>query len=255
MIFGEELIILFLIVARITGVFILVPVFNSSNIPMLVKTWFIIFISLLIVPTTVVGALDFSNMPMIAYYIIIEIFNGLLMGSVVLFILSSLYVAGHIIDMGIGFSMVSVINPLDDSQVAISSNLYYIVIMLVFLITNAHHQVIRALVRSFDLIPLGHILFNELVVSELIRILTDAMIIGVKIAMPITLTIVISNVILGILAKAMPGMNVFVIGMPFKIMVGLAVMYITIPYFYNMFRMVLDGMIDEINRLIMLYGS
>lgn len=255
MIFGDALIILFLIVARVTGLFMLVPVFNSKNIPMAAKTWFIIFISLLIVPTTVVGSLDFSNMMMIAYYILIELLNGVLIGSVVLFALSTVYIAGKLIDTGIGFSMVSVLNPLDGNQMPVSANLYYIIVMLIFLVTNTHHAIIRAIVRSFDIIPLGQILFNEILLSELVSVLTKAIELGVKIAMPVTLTIVIANVILGILAKAMPGMNVFVIGMPFKIMIGLAIMMMTLPFFYSLFTSILDDMLNEMNKIILLFAS
>lgn len=255
MIFGEDLILLFLIVARVTGVFIVIPVFNSKNIPMLAKTWFIVFISLLIVPTTVVGTLDFSNMLMIAYYIVTELFNGIVMGSAVSLTLTAVYVAGKLVDTGIGFSMVSVMSALDNNQMPVSANLYYIIVMLIFLITNAHHAIIRALVRSFDVIPLGEVLFNELILKELVFLIAGAMEFGVKVAMPITLTIVIANVLLGILAKAMPGMNVFVIGMPFKILVGLTIMIITMPYFYNIFRAMLDGMLDEMNKIIILYNQ
>lgn len=255
MIFGEALIVLFLIVARITGLFILVPVFSSKNIPILAKTWFIVFMSLLIVPTTVVGSLNFSNMLMIAYYIAIEIFNGLLIGSTVIISISAIYLAGTLIDMNIGFSMVSVISPLDEDQMPVSANLYYIVLMLIFLLTDAHHAIIRVIVRSFDIVPLGEIFFSDLILSELIKVLTDAMELGVKIAMPIILTIVIANVILGILAKAMPGMNVFVIGMPFKIVIGLAVMIITMPFFFTLFTTLLDNMINEMNKLITLFAK
>ncbi|MGB3368246.1 MAG: flagellar biosynthetic protein FliR, partial [Acidaminobacteraceae bacterium] len=118
-----------------------------------------------------------------------------------------------------------------------------------------HHAIIRALVRSFDVIPLGHILFNDLIMKEFVTIVAGAMEFGVRVAMPITLTIIIANILLGILAKAMPGMNVFVIGMPFKILVGLTIILITIPYFYDIFRSMLDGMLDEMNKIIIFYNQ
>jgi len=255
MIFSEDLILLFLIVARVTGVFVVIPVFNSRNIPMLAKIWFIIFISLVIVPTTITQSLDLSNMPMIGYYIVIELFNGIVMGSAVVLTLTAIYVAGTLVDTGIGFSMVSVISALDNNQLPVSANLYYIIVMLIFLITNTHHAIIRALVRSFDVIPIGQILFNDLILKELVSIIAGAMEFGVMVAMPITITIVIANVILGILARAMPGMNVFVIGMPFKILIGLVILLITMPYFYDIFRSMLDGMLDEMNKIIIFYNQ
>ncbi|MGB3367881.1 MAG: flagellar biosynthetic protein FliR, partial [Acidaminobacteraceae bacterium] len=127
MIFSEDLILLFLIVARVTGIFIVIPIFNSNNIPMLAKTWFIIFISLLIVPTTIAGTLDLSTMPMVGYYFIIELFNGIVMGSAVGLTLTVVYVAGKLVDTAIGFSMVSVISALDNNQMPVSANIYYII--------------------------------------------------------------------------------------------------------------------------------
>lgn len=253
MIFSDSFFILILIFMRITGIFLQIPLFSSRNIPSVVKVWFVFFITIVITPTIIPGTLDFSNFMTLGYYMLIEFITGLLLGGVVLFVLNALYIAGNIIDTNIGFSMVNVISPTDENQLPVTANLYYVIFMITFLITNSHHAIIRAVVRSFEIIPLGQSFLSGEIINELIKVLGESFVLGVKISMPIILTIIIANVILGILSKAMPGMNVFVIGMPFKILIGLSIILIASPYLFTIFVNMLDSLIDEFNRLIILY--
>ncbi|MBN2897935.1 MAG: flagellar biosynthetic protein FliR [Clostridia bacterium] len=234
--FSDYLILMGLIFTRFSGLFALLPVFSSKNIPWQIKAAVLIFISMAVMPivslSTSVAITSFMDL---AYHLVIEFIIGLSFGLVIELFLSSLYLAGGLLDRNIGFSMVNVISPTDQSSMPVSANLYYIFAMMIFLFTDGHHIVIQALIESLKTIPIGGDVINIIMVMDFTEIISQAFILGVRMAAPFIITIMVANIILGMLSKAMPGMNVFMIGMPFKIFVGLALFSLIMPAYYNTF--------------------
>ncbi|WP_338535000.1 flagellar biosynthetic protein FliR [Helicovermis profundi] len=242
--------IFFLVFTRISGIFTLVPIFNSKNIPIIAKMWFVFFLSLVILPVVNAQGVIINTFLDFGYYIFIEFVIGLLLGAVVLLVLNSLYIAGIMVDRNIGFSMVSVISATDEGQIPVSANLYFTMSMLIFLVTNAHHVLIIQIVNSFKLIPIGHLILSKFIIDDYIGIIAGSFVLGFKIAMPFIITILISNIILGILSKAMPGMNVFMIGMPFKVLVGLIILLVVIPTYFVVMKNMFNWSFSELSRLM-----
>jgi flagellar biosynthetic protein FliR len=120
--------------------------------------------------------------------------------------------------------------------------LFYIFATLIFLQLNLHHEVIVALVTSFERIRLGTDFFGVISFPILGDLVSESFVLGFQIAAPFVITIMISNFVLGMLSKAMPGMNVFILGMPFKIFFGFLLFIILMPYLYEIFSNILgDG--------------
>ena len=114
--------------------------------------------------------------------------------------------------------------------------------LIVFLTTNGHHMLLAALVRSFDAIPLVGLHYDNSLAEMITDFTAGVFVTGVKIALPITFAILITNVSLGILARTMPQLNIFVVGIPMQIIVGIFVLAMIIP-FYILF---LDVLFNEI---------
>ncbi len=226
-----------LIFSRISGLFVLMPVFSGRGISAQVKVGILIFISIAIMPVLSLNVrFDILSFPQFAYHLIVEFIIGLTFGFVIVLYLSSIYLAGSLVDRNMGFSMVNVINPMDNSSMPVSANIYYIFAMMIFLFTDGHHIMIQAIVNSMESVPLGLGTLNPLIVFDFTQLLSDAFVIGVRLAGPFIIAILVANIILGMLSKAMPGMNVFMIGMPFKIfIIGLSLFSLIIPRYYNSF--------------------
>ena len=97
------------------------------------------------------------------------------------------------------------------------------------IITNTHHYILRALIDSFHIIPLGKVVFHwDSLLESMIRFMTDTFIIAFRIFLPVFAVIMIANCILGILAKVAPQLNMFSVGMQIKLLVGLVVMFVTV---------------------------
>ena len=133
----------------------------------------------------------------------------------------ALLTAGGIVSLQMGLSMASVLNPLPDTSDSVMTQFYTILIGMTFLAMNGDVWLIASLARSFDLTPLGTGSFTPSLVQSAIGDLFTVMQVGLQIAMPVAATLVVSDVILGVLSKALPQLNVFVLSMPLNILLGL----------------------------------
>ena len=157
-------------------------------------------------------------------------------------VMSGIYLAGQLIDTQIGFGSVNVLDATSNIQVPLTSNFYYMYIILIFLTLNGHFFIIQALFRSFEIIPIDVMGFNINYVSEVVDIMQTMFEIGIRIAAPIIAAIFVADVVLGILSRTIPQMNVFQLGMPLKLIVGLAIIAITFLYGNTVTEVITDLM-------------
>ena len=215
-----------LILVRISGFMVAAPIFSLRNVPMRGKTLLALAIAILVfhvVPYEEVTYVIMGFMANVAYYI--------------------LSFAGQIIDQEIGFSMVNQYDPITSAQVTITGNLYTYAVMIMLLITNMHHYLIRAITDSFLVIPVGKVSFDFTIYEVMKRFVVDYFVLGFRIVLPIFASLLVVNTILAILARVAPQMNMFVIGLQLKVFVGLVVLVLMI--------MMLTGVADLIFREMM----
>ncbi len=186
------------------------------------------------------------------YFLLVlkEFLVGITLGYVSYAIFTAIHLAGQLIDMKVGFGIVNVVDPLSNIQVPITSTFYFIFCMLIFLICNGHHVLIRALFYSYDFVPLGKALFSEEVINDVIRVFGNIFIISFKISGPVVAAVLISDVALGIVSKTVPQLNVFMVGMPLKIFLGLSVMVLTMPIFVSLLEYLIKGMDREMYNFL-----
>ncbi len=229
-----------LILVRISGFMVAAPIFSLRNIPMRVKTLLAIAIAIVMFHVIPYREVAYSTTIEYALVVITEMLAGVIMGfmaNVAYYILSF---AGQIIDQEIGFSMVNQYDPITSAQVTITGNFYTYAVMLMVLITNMHHYLIRALTDSFLVIPVGSVALDFGIYEVMKRFVVDYFVLGFRIVLPIFASLLVVNTILAILARVAPQMNMFVIGLQLKVFVGLAVLVL-------MFMMI-TGVADLIFR-------
>jgi len=245
-----------LIFVRMTGLFVTAPIFGRKNIPVYFKIGFAFTSAILMANVIKVDHIIATDSFLLySLYIIKEFFVGVVIGYVAYIIFTSIYIAGQIIDMQIGFGMVNVFDPISNIQVPVTANLYFILAMIIFLVTNGHHVLIKALFKSFDLVPLGSAGIAPKMMDDLIGVFGQIFTIGFKIAAPVVAAVLITDVVLGIISKTIPQMNVFVLGMPLKIFIGVIIVMITIPAFIYIVVMLTDSMNIELFKFIKDMGS
>ncbi len=239
-----------LIMVRISGVFMITPIFGRRNVPAMYKIGLAFMISLILLNTVSVDGHLFMDFPRYLLVVAKELMVGFSIGFVTFLIFSSIYIAGQIIDMEIGFGVVNVLDPQSNIQVPIMGNFLYILALMVFVMIDGHHMLISALYHSFKIIPLGKVnLFGEFA-TDFARIFGETFVIGFKIAAPVVAAIFLTDVALGILARTMPQMNVFMVGMPLKIIVGLVTLMLMIPVLSIILDFIYNNISDNIYRIL-----
>lgn len=234
-----------LIFIRMSGLFVIAPIFSRTNVPRYLKIGFSFMLALILVNTISNQNIIISNIYEFAALVFREFIVGITLGYVSYTIFTAIYVAGELIDMQIGFGVVNVIDPVSNIQVSISSTFYFVLCMLIFLICRGHHVLIRALFSSYEYVPLGQAVFGSGLQSRIIEVFGGIFLIAFKIAAPILAAILITDVALGVISKTVPQLNVFVVGMPLKILLGLVVLVFTMPLFISIVETLIRGMDSE----------
>ena len=217
-----------LILVRISCFVFVAPFFGAKDVPGRVKVGLSVFVAILVFYAVPVEHTPYESEIGYAVLVLKEGITGLLIGYAAYICNSIILYAGTIIDMDIGLSMAMVFDPSTGSQVSITGNLYNYFVLLLLVVSNMHQFILRALIDSFSLIPLGGAQFEmDSLLSAMVHYCTDLFIIAFRIVLPVFACIMILNAILGIMAKVAPQMNMFAVGIQLKLLVGLAVLFIT----------------------------
>ncbi len=236
-----------LIFVRITGYIFTAPFFSQKNVPLRVKTGLSIFMAAILIYAVPYTTPEYNTVIGFTVLIVKEVLAGAIMGLFANIAYHILALSGQIIDMEIGYSMVSTMDPTTSIQTTITANLYGYLVLLMMFITNLHHFFIRAIVDSFQLIEIGKVNLNPNLYQLMVQFITDYFIIGFRIVLPIFAAILIVNTLLAILAKIAPQMNMFVLGMQIKIFVGLIVLAVIMELIPG----VADKLFNEMKELLL----
>lgn len=224
----EEMEIFLLILTRVTAFIYIAPFFGMNNTPNRVKIGLGFFISYLLYQT--MKPIDYIQYQTLVQYAIIvlkEVFTGLLIGLSAQMCLSIVSFAGKIIDMEIGLSMLSQMDPTTKEQSTITGIYYQYIVMLMLIVSGMHQYLIKALVETFTLVPLNGAFHLQSFYDAFLSYLTSYVTIGFRICLPVFAVSLILNAVLGILAKTAPQLNMFAVGMQLKVLVGLVTLLFT----------------------------
>lgn len=233
---------LILIIVRMAGIFVIAPVFGGRNFPAYMKIGFALITSIIITSTMQPINLDYYN-SITGFGVLVfkEAIVGILIGYIGYLIFTAIYMAGEFIDMQMGFGIVNVMDPVSNVQMPVMGNFYYTFTILIFLLINGHHYFLAALFKSYDILPIGTAVFSNELLSTMTSLISDVFMIGFKIAAPVILASLIADIGLGILTKTIPQLNVFVVGIPVKIFIGMMIVAITIPAFVGIVEVLSSG--------------
>ncbi|WP_429148151.1 flagellar biosynthetic protein FliR [Anaerotaenia torta] len=213
-----------LILVRITGFLFTAPFFSLKNVPRNVKAGLSVFMTAILFYSVPYSTPEYTGVIEFAMLVAKEALAGAIMGLFANIAYHILAFAGQLIDMEIGFSMLNVMDPTTNVQTTITANLYGYLVILVMMITNLHHYFLRAAIDSFQVIGIGRAVFRADMYKIMVQFIAEYFEIGFRIVLPIFAAILVVNAILAILAKIAPQMNMFVVGMQLKLLVGLLVL-------------------------------
>ena len=225
----EKFEVFLLVLIRCSAMFFVTPIFGRRNVPATFKIGLAFMLSIVLTPTVELQSGLVAGFVQFALLTAKEIAVGLIIGFITYVFFTAIYFAGQIIDMKTGFGIVNVLDPQTNTQVPIMGNFLYIFTLIVFITMDGHLMLIKAMAESFTILPPGHMQVTAETVAEVVSMLRDTFVIGFKISAPVVAAVFLTDVALGILARTMPQMNVFMVGMPLKIMIGMFTLMLMIP--------------------------
>jgi flagellar biosynthetic protein FliR len=194
---------------------------------------------------------DYESVFGFTMLILKEAVVGVSIGFTARLIMSVIVMAGEFMDREIGFTMAQNFDQSQGTTVTITAELYDKMIYLIILITNLHHYIIRALAQSFEIIPVGKANFHlAYIYDTILGFISQYFSIGFRIAMPMFIGIMMLNVILGVLAKSSPQMNMFAVGMQLKVFCGLAILSVCIMFIPNITNYLMERMQDMVTAIM-----
>ncbi len=246
-----------LVFIRITAALSVMPVFGYKGVPNSVKVGLAAILSFILLPTAQLPATwQGIGSGLIGYcaLAIPEIAVGVLVGMVTHFIFYGIQLSGQYLGIQIGFAMANVLDPNTEEQVSIIAQMQFVFAMLIFLTFNGHHFLLSGIQKTFQTVPIGGMQLPSEVSTLFIKLMGDMFVTGIKIAGPVMAALFLAEVVLGIVARTVPQMNVWLVGFPLKIGLGLLALALSWPMFVYIMKLLWKNLQGDWIRLIHLVG-
>jgi flagellar biosynthetic protein FliR len=218
-----------LVLIRVSILLFMFPLFSSNVFPTRLKMGFALVVSLLFYSVVEV---DLERFPMTAVatglLVLAEAMIGLTLGLCLRIFFGSVQLAGQVIGFQMGFAMINVLDPQTGANVSIMDQLGYWVCVIVFLLLNGHHVMFLAVIDSFELVPMGFFMMQDVMMVKVIDLGARLFLLSIKIGAPVIVSLAFVSAGFGLVAKFSPQMNVMIVAFPLKIVAGLVLFGLTL---------------------------
>lgn len=218
-----------LVFARLTSFMVSAPFFSTRTTPNLLKVGLGALLTLLIMPT--LPSLENVPVDMLAYslWLVKEVVVGLVLGYAATLTFTAVRIAGGLVDWQMGFAMATLLDPENQSNNTLLGQFVYLIQILLFLAVNGHHMLLMGISYSYSLIPVTAAVFNTGFVMAIVKVFIEMFSLGVRIAAPFMVVFLFCDLALGIMARSVPQLNVFILSFPLKTAFGLVTMVAIMP--------------------------
>lgn len=239
------------IFTRVSAIFVLTPILSLQEMPLKVKALLAAGLALVIYPIVAphVPKLELRSVAFL-FGLADTFLVGLLIGLMVQIYYTSFLLAGELYSIQLGFGIVNVLDPLSETPIPILGQIKSLLAAFAFLVMNGHHTVIEALVASFQFVPHLTLAAAQPLATALLLAGREMFIISFQLAAPIMGTLFLVEMVMGILSKVAPQMNIMVAGFQIKIVVGLILLIATMPAIYTIAQRLFDRAFSVLDRLM-----
>lgn len=229
----EQLVAFVLVMARVGGIFLLAPAFSARALPMKVKVVVAAAISFALTPVATNGKAVPLDPAAFAPLIVKEAAVGIAFALSLAVVTAAVQFAASLADTLIGFSFAQLVDPMSSVQGGPIGALYGMVATIVFMVSGGDRLVVLGLARSYSLVPLTGVPHVESLAGFAAAGLSQVFVIGLELAAPILLALLVTDCAFGLVARMVPQLNVFFVGIPVKIMLGVGVIAASLPFVVN----------------------
>ena len=239
-----------LILMRMSGFILLNPILGRRNIPMQVKAGFIFVLTLTVYSFSAGDAFDIANPLEYGFLLLKEFAAGYVIGYVTELFFFVITFAGYVMDFQMGLSMSTVYDPQSNTQVPITGSLLQAFYVLLFFAVDGHLALMKILLQSAEIVAYGGIVITQNLALRVIDLFSECVIMGIKFAFPILAAEFLIEIGVGILNKIVPQINIFVINIQLKVIVGLGLLVFLISPIGEYLSNLVTVMIKTIQEII-----
>ena len=222
-----------LVLGRIAGILAAIPLFGGKGVPMRIKAVLIFAMALTLYPILRVNVSLPGDSISLVLLVVCETLIGASLGLLAQMIFTAVEFCGQLVGMQMGLSIANMFDPTQGQQLSIMSVFQNLLAMLLFMSTSAHHIFIRAIVDSYEVIPVGGWHMSAPLLEFLTGTIGDIFILGIKLAAPVMVALLATTVVLGVMARSFPQMNVFMVSMPLNIGIGFLILGMSLMVFLH----------------------
>jgi len=235
---------------RVAGMIFFNPIFGRKSIPNVLKVGLTLVIALNAVYE--IGNISVINYTTIELMLAMlkEFAVGLTIGFIMQLFLSVFHIGGELIDLQMGFSMASMYDPTSKANISLTGNIMTSMYILLFFISNSHLALMNIVIKSFQVVPIGLQPISTRLSVFFIELFACILAYAVQLSMAIVVTEIIVEVAVGILMRLVPNINVFVVNLQIKILVGLVVLLTIIPALAKYMTMINSIMMERIAQVL-----
>lgn len=238
-----------LILIRVSVFVSIWPLFGQLGVPMPIKILFALLLTFIVLPIVhTTPLLEFKSSWYLVYLAFKESLCGILLGFLTRFFFYVVSMCGQLVGISMGLGSAQLLNPTIGVEGSSLEQFQVILASLIFLSINGHHLFLSGLIQSFDLIPIQLKGFNFLAFKSVVVSLEEILIASFKMAAPVIISVLLMNISIGIIGRAVPQINVLVTSWPINIFLGLIILIISMPLYLDEIQHVFYNMVN------LLYG-
>jgi flagellar biosynthesis protein FliR len=254
---APQALVFMLIATRLSTMMAIAPFFSSKSFPVRAKAGLVVILSYVLLPVVAKEGSIPADIGAVEYALLIgkEAIIGFAFGLIAQMLFASVQLAGGLVDVSAGFAIANVIDPAANLNITVLGRYYNLVATATFLAIGGQQWLIAGIANSFQLSPPTSLPDMSAIVAGVLNQADDIVLIAVMIAAPILVALFVSDIALGILARAVPQMNVFIVGLPLKVVLALAGIAILLPATMGYFSDLTGRMLIDLNGMMHAAGG
>lgn len=242
---------LLLLLLRVSALIFTSPIFGRRNIPAMARIGYCACITyLFFVSLPAVQPIEYHDDIFIFVLLCVkELLFGLVMGYILNLFFTMVFTAGQLMDMQMGFGIGSVYDPASNMSVPIVGNFLNIIMLIVFFAMNGHHRLIQILYLTVEKVPVGQVVFTPNITWVAVEFFAQCFSLAISIALPIIISGLLAQALMGVIIRSVPQINAFAIGLPMEVLVGLVVLMAMMPVYISFLPNVFDQMYTGLDNM------
>lgn len=247
--FDYDFTLLLFIFLRMSGCILFNPILGRKNIPAIFKVGLSLMLAVFSYQMVPAQQFEIPSFLVFAVEGMKELLVGFIIGFVIQLFLSVILIGGENMDMQIGISMSKVYDPQSNVSMPLTASMINAMFILLFFITNSHLTLIQVFTKLCTMVPYGSLTLRPEMFRELVSLFTLILIYAVKMSLPILAAELITELAVGLVMRAVPQIDVFVINIQLKLIIGFVIILVMVPSLAAFLERLISLMFDQISHV------